>query len=301
MGPFLTVVVCTYNRQELLPLCLASLADQTLQRERYEVLVVNNNSTDGTGEVAESFSRLHANFRSVFEPSQGLSHARNRGFREARGKVVAYLDDDARAHPQWCERIVSAFHSVTPSPDAVGGDILPWYEGEPPAWFSDELETRNWGDEAGFLPPVQAKFGFCGSNMAFLKELLQSCGGFTTGLGMSGAKVRFGEETELFSRLHKTGARLWYDPALVVRHFVPLQHMRLSYRVRRSYLSGVAQAQIEGRKTGGAAALEALFNLAGFAARSLAGAFTVRSGYRKYAALLLKDLSGRLGYFFGRI
>ena len=101
----LSVVVCTYNRSDILRSCLESLGAQSANPERFEVLVVDNNSTDGTFEMAVSFSGCHGNFRVIREPLQGLSNARNRGWREAQGRYVAYIDDDAIASVGWVAAI----------------------------------------------------------------------------------------------------------------------------------------------------------------------------------------------------
>lgn len=249
-GIKISVVVCTYNRSDLLPGCLASLAGQTLEKGLYEVLVVDNNSTDGTRRIAEEFVLHEFNFVLIGEPLQGLSHARNRGWLEARGGIVAYLDDDAKAAPDWCERIVRAFDEVVPPPIAVGGEIRPFYETEPPAWFLDAYEIRTWGTEAGFLAEPRAKYGFSGSNMAFPKEVLSSNQGFCTALGMQGSGVRLGEDTELFLRLHRTSPLFWYDPAIYVLHWVPKKNMRLRYRFLRSIRSGQALARMQGERLG---------------------------------------------------
>jgi glycosyltransferase involved in cell wall biosynthesis len=177
-----SIVVCTYNRAGLLKDALQSLVDQTLESTRFEVIVVDNNSNDPTEGVVRPFIERHNNFRYVREPEQGVSRARNRGYAEARGVYVAYIDDDARALPDWTERILNAFNTVRPEPVAVGGEIHPWYEKSPPGWFSDDLEIRTWGTEKGFLQPPRAKSGFYGSNMAFRKSILESYGGFSAEL-----------------------------------------------------------------------------------------------------------------------
>lgn len=299
MDILLSVVVCTYNRQDLLQLCLLSLAEQTLDKSLFEVIVVNNNCTDGTQELAESFAGKYDNFRVVIEMEQGLSHARNRGWREAHGESVAYLDDDSKASSRWCELIVHAFRTVTPRPDAVGGEIHPWYETEPPCWFSDTLELRTWGDHAAFLQPPAARFGFSGSNMAFPRTTLAGLGGFSSHLGMVGKKMRMGEETDLFSRLSARGSRLWYDPAIVVDHWVPETNMRFGYRFTRSYQGGAALAHIDGRRRDARNYMGALLNIGWFLIRSLIDVPASRGGFRRYAAVRLQDLGGRLGYFLG--
>ena len=170
MEPLLSVAVCLYNREELIEFCLASLVRQSLPRELYEVIVVDNNSTDSSFEKAKRFCQEHPGFRVVKELRQGVSHARNRGFHEARGKYVAYIDDDSKADQNWCEKILDAFEKSGADPVAVGGAIYPWYDCTPPKWFEDRIETRSWGSEKGILTAGNAKYGFSGANMAIQKR-----------------------------------------------------------------------------------------------------------------------------------
>jgi glycosyltransferase involved in cell wall biosynthesis len=110
MKPELTILVCTHNRAELLSGVLESLGNQSLGRERFEVIVVDNASTDDTPAVADRCAKqgkLQARY--VREPELGLDAARNRGIREARGEIVAFLDDDARARYDWAEAVLDGF------------------------------------------------------------------------------------------------------------------------------------------------------------------------------------------------
>ncbi len=238
MEPLLSVAVCLYNREELIEFCLASLVRQTLPRELYEVIVVDNNSTDSSFEKAKRFCQEHTGFRVVKELRQGVSHARNRGFHEARGKYVAYIDDDSKADQNWCEKILDAFEKSGADPVAVGGAIYPWYDCTPPKWFEDRIETRSWGSEKGILKSDNAKYGFSGSNMAIRKDILQAFGGFASGFGMAGARMGMGEEPQLFTRIYKDYPRFWYDPSIIVYHWVPPSNMSVLYRLRRGFLSG---------------------------------------------------------------
>lgn len=244
----MTVVVCTYNRADLLAGCLASFETQTLDKDRFEVIVIDNNSTDHTQEVAHSFAGRIENFRVVLEHKQGLSHARNRGWLEAQGPYVGYLDDDAMASNSWCEKILAAFEESDELTAAVGGKILPWYQVPKPKWFSDVLEIRSCGDSAGFLPPEHARNGFSGSNMVLRKDILSAYGGFNPQFGMSGDTMYFSEETELFGRLFEDARRLWYDPEIIVYHLVSADNMKLANRFARGYKTGVAQACLQGRQ-----------------------------------------------------
>ena len=245
----LSVVVCTYNRSRLLSHCIEALTAQSLDRRLYEVMVVNNNSTDDTQQVIDYFAQQYPNIRSIQELQQGLSYARNRGWKEARGGYVAYIDDDARSNPNWCDRILQAFETVTPQPAAVGGEILPLYENSPPKWFSDDFERRTWGSEKGFLKPPAAISGFSGSNMAFRKDLFEKYGGFSTSYGMVGKKLCLGEDSEFFSRIYEFEPLFWYDPEIKVYHHVPSRNMHIAYRMARSFKSGEAVARIDRKKS----------------------------------------------------
>ena len=244
----LSIIICTYNRANWLGAALASLAEQTLARDRYEVLLVDNNSTDATVDVVAAYKEKIANLNYLKEVRQGLSHARNLGWQSARGEFVAFMDDDARAAPDWCERIVAAFRNVTPRPVSVGGKILPLFESPLPSWFSPEIEVRSWGETAGFLEESRRRYGFSGSNMSFPREVLARYGGFSANLGMQGRKIRLGEDSYLFSRIQERQPYFWYDPQLVVYHLVPQRNLTLRYRLNRAFAAGrsVAFMQREG-------------------------------------------------------
>lgn len=242
----LSVVVCTYNRVELLKGALQSLVSQTVNKSLYEVLIVDNNSTDQTENIVCRISGMYPNFRYIKEPKQGLSYARNRGFKEARYKYVAYIDDDARASPEWVEKILTAFNTIKPMPLVVGGEIHPWYETAPPAWFTDDFEIRTWGSEKGFLQPPRAQYGFSGSNMAFKKEVFEKYNGFSPDFGIVGDALRLGEEAALFYRIYQDHPFFWYDPEIKVEHWVPAKNMKVSYRLKRAYVGGVTIAGITG-------------------------------------------------------
>lgn len=242
--PQLSVIVCTYNRAHVLGNCLRSLETQQLAKRFFEVLIVNNNSTDTTVKVADVFIYQNAHFFLLEESKQGLSHARNCGWQAARGKYVAYIDDDAIADEKWCARILKTFAEVQPTPAAVGGPIYPYYTEEKPEWFLDAFEIRQWGDTAAFLEPPRAPLGFSGSNMAFARETLAHYGGFSSGFGMVGETIGVGEEAQFFYRLYRDRPYFWYDPQLLVRHWTPRRNMSAGYTFRRYAEIAVASIRI---------------------------------------------------------
>ena len=244
--PRLSVVVCTYNRPILLKTCLRSLAVQTMDPRLFEVVVVKYNEQENSHDIASLCLDNHPFFRVIEEPTVGISIARNRGWREARGEFVAYIDDDAQAPPDWAGRILDVFIRVFPRPVAVGGKVLPVHTVKPPFWYSEDLEIFSLGETAHFRSSEIARYGFIGANMAFTREVLEQYGGFSPEYGMLGPVVRLGEETELFTRIHRDYPnRFWYDPDLYVHHCISDHKMNLISRCIRSFRGGKALASID--------------------------------------------------------
>ncbi len=233
----LSIVVCTYNRKVLLRKTLDSLLNQTLHRQLYEVVIVDNNSTDGTSQAIAQLLRENTSVKLVAEKKQGLSNARNRGWEEAQGRYVAFIDDDALADKNWAKELVDTFHRSTPSPDVVGGIIVPFFEVLPPSWFDEAKEYRTWGGEERILQGREAAYGFSGSNMAFKNEIMNLHGKFNADFGMEGDEIGLGEETEYFMRLSKKKCILHYNPKIIVHHWTPKAKLKLGYQLRRSYQS----------------------------------------------------------------
>src|SRR4051812_37764690 len=128
----ISAIIPTYNRDAYLGKAIQSLVDQTLATEQYEILVIDNCSTDHTREiVCNEFGHV-PNLRYIYEPVQGLNQARNTGWRQARGELVAFLDDDAIANSEWLEKILMVFETVKPIPGCVGGQVEGIWETERP-------------------------------------------------------------------------------------------------------------------------------------------------------------------------
>lgn len=243
----ISAVVCTHNRAALLPQALESLAAQTLEREQYEIIVVNNASTDETSDVVTRWKEKWPSIRLLLvdEPLIGLGHARNRGWACARGRYVAFMDDDAKAHSGWLQRAVELIQGDGPTPVAVGGQILPFYPSPKPAWYKDEYEVRSWGQVPRRLNPGES---FSGSNMLIARDVLQRLGGFDVSVGMQGERMSMGEETVLFQKMWNSlgdQAVFLYSPNLVVYHAVGRQKMRPSYQLLRSFVAGQVACRLD--------------------------------------------------------
>ena len=247
-SPTISAVVCTHNRAAFLRQALNSLAGQTLVRTRYEVIVVNNGSTDETLATVREFCQVDQRqcaVRLVDEPALGLGYARNTGWKAAQGQYIAFMDDDARADPGWLERALNLFEDSRPAPIAAGGQILPWYLSQKPAWYKDEYEARSWGPEPRRLSAGES---FSGSNMIFAKNILHQLDGFDVGVGMRGTRVSMGEETVLFNEIWKKfgeQAILLYAPDLIVYHAVTSAKMTLRYHLSRWFVTGQVACRLD--------------------------------------------------------
>lgn len=237
---FISVVLSTYNRADLLPEVLGLLLSQSCDPGDYEIVVVDNNSKDATKQVVKEFARRHpGRVRYLFEAAQGIAFARNRGAREARGRVLAYLDDDCFAHQNWVGEHIKVYRS-NPDADAVGGRILLRYEDKRPGWISPIMENSlgltDFGEEPGEIAyPEYPK----GGNFSVLKSHFDGVGGFDEKFGHTGASIVGASEHDLFRRLTDAGTRVVYNPDAIVRHFVPRERATRRYVYRRFFRYGI--------------------------------------------------------------
>lgn len=227
--PAVSVIVCTYNRADSLRHTLTALGAQVVPPDwPWELVVVDNNSTDHTRTVVERGGQNVPQLRYVFEPQQGLSHARNAGIRAAAGKLLLFTDDDVRPEPNWIQTTVTALERE--QADGCGGYIAPDWETPPPAWLTErffgflavKVDTRPYLIEH----PGQLPFG---ANMAIRRRLIDQHGDFDVHRGRRGNQLASGEDSELFTRFLAAGAKLVYVPESRVHHRIE------AFRTRKSY------------------------------------------------------------------
>jgi len=238
--PLVTAVICTRNRAEFLKKCLISLQRQTAPAEEYEILVVDNASSDSTVDAVQNFMG-HGNVRYIYEPIIGLSRARNTGWKNAAGQYVGYIDDDAVAEDTWVASAVEVFTTVSPVPDWAGGPIELAWEKACPDWINEELMVPlgyvNWGKGARPLTVLE-RLG--GGNSIYPKETLEAVGGFDERLGREKNSLLSGEETQLQKRIEAKGGLLYYYPGIAVRHWVGKERIQAKWFYRRYYWGGVS-------------------------------------------------------------
>jgi glucosyl-dolichyl phosphate glucuronosyltransferase len=240
----ISAIVCTHNRASYLRKALASLCKQTLDDERYEILVVDNGSTDGTAAVVKQEFAGVGNLRYVFEPELGLSIARNEGARVAKAAFLAYLDDDAIADPRWLEEAVTTFSRPDARIGIVGGPIVPIWEAPRPAWLPDALlGYLTILDESaireGTLEPAQQIYG---ANLLVARQALEAAGGFKVNLGRKGKNLLSNEELALRAAIEQAGFVTYFNPRIVVQHHVVPERLEKRWFYRRLYWQGRSDA-----------------------------------------------------------
>lgn len=225
------VTICTWNRSGL----LARTLDRFCHLRRpagaeWRLLVVNNNSTDRTADVLESFAdRLP--LRWVVERQPGLSNARNRAIAEVNADYLVWTDDDVLVAPEWLSAYARAFRD-RPEAAFFGGPVDPWFEGDPPAWLSRNLQhvaiafaLRQFGDAAFRFDATHVPFG---ANCAF-KHDVQRAYRYDPTLGRGPGRSLSGEETDVMRQIMAAGHTGWWVPDARVRHFIPRDRQTLGY------------------------------------------------------------------------
>ncbi len=217
-----SIIICTYNRELLLPLALKSITGQTLDTELFEVLIIDNNSEDSTPDIANKFALDNPQIRTryILEKKQGLSHARNRGIKEAKGEILTFMDDDALLTPDFSEQCVR-FFDQHPGVNASGGIILLHFMDKKPYWFNPFLSSLLGYFNPGKKEKPFRRQYFRGSNMSFRRTLFEHFEPFNTDLGRVGKNMAGSEEKEIFYRLQSAGEQIWFTPKVIVHHLVP--------------------------------------------------------------------------------
>lgn len=239
---FLTATIQTYNRVVGLAEAVRSLA--ALHSPRgvdYEILVVDNNSSDDTATVIQGLSaQLGSRFRSVSEPRQGLSYARNRAIAEARGEIICFIDDDALADKDWLAAHAEAYRADERVVAAGGAVRLRWPEGySKPTWLSNELEGYLSGLDMGPHGLVMEYPRYPrGCNMSVRRSVAQNVGGFSVRLGRKGPSLVSNEEKHFFYKVHQHGGRVVYLPEAIAYHVIPETRLSKSFFISRGYAQG---------------------------------------------------------------
>ncbi|MEM9266326.1 MAG: glycosyltransferase family 2 protein [Cyanobacteria bacterium P01_F01_bin.13] len=247
----ISAIICTHNRAQYLGAAIDSLLAQTLKN--VEVIVVDNASTDATAEVVQR--RLtDPRLRYVYEPTLGLSMARNTGANAAKGDILAYLDDDAEASPQWLASLLEVYQNNSKVAIAGGKVTLLWPPGinQPPAWISEDLASGlgayDLGNQVRYIknPSLTPR----GLNYSLRKTFLDSVGGFDVNLGRVGKNLLSNEELHMTQLALKHGWHVVYVPNALAAHNVSPARLKPGWFLSRSWWQGISECyreQVSGR------------------------------------------------------
>jgi GT2 family glycosyltransferase len=243
----ISVLIATFNRAALLDDCLEHVGRQKFERGD-EVIVVDNGSTDATGDVIRRHARrFPVPLRTMVELKPGKSGAIARGLSTASGDVFAFTDDDVAVGESWLDALRAA---MTDEVALVGGRVLPRWERRPPRWLTGPaltgrlaapLAIADYGSTPGVLGPRTAM----GGNMAVRREVVVRLGGFDENLGSVRGTLMTGEDHEFSLRVQAAGFRAIYQPSAVVFHRIPASRMRVAFFLRWFFWSGIANATID--------------------------------------------------------
>ena len=251
--PLISAIICTHNRAEYLGGAIDSLLSQDCGATiPYEIVVVDNASTDRTREVVEA-RLIHPRLRYVYESITGLSVARNAGAKAARSHLLAYLDDDAEASPQWLRMLYEAFAQNDRLAIAGGRVTLLWPPGRSrPRWLSDGMTEPLGAYDLGEQPVIIHNPGQTprGLNYAIRRSFLDRVGGFDPSLGRVGKKLLSNEELMMTERAIELNWQVGYIPAAHAAHNVAPERLNPRWFLNRAWWQGISECyreQLAGR------------------------------------------------------
>ena len=243
-SPLFSVVICTYNRAQYLQQTLQSVVEQDYPSEKFEIVVVDNNSPDRTEAVAFSFRDQYKNLtiRYFKELQQGISYGRNRGVSEASGEYIVFLDDDETVESGFLKNL-DDFYSEYKEASLTAGPVIPVFETTPPNWLSPfTMRLITGAYDKGKEIKVVGPKDYPGTGHAtFRKNLFVKYGGFNTDLGRKGSSLLGAEDKDFFLRLIQNGVKCHYVPGAAIYHHIPASKLTEDFFDRLTYSIGVSE------------------------------------------------------------
>lgn len=248
----IALVICTYNRDKYLPQALESIKDQTFDKRNFQLIIVDNNSTDSTAAISKKFiaDNPAVNVKYCFEANKGLSFARNRGWTEASARIICYVDDDAILSPGYLTAM-DAFFKSTPSAVGVGGKVIPKYEhGTAPAWMNKYLNgfvgRVDFGEESKIFDEGMKYPAGC--NMTYTRDVIEQAGGFNNELTFRS------DDKYMFFKVKEISDQVYYVPNACVNHYIDDHRLTLQ-NFRKLFLKTGNEEKIRVRKEKGSIAV----------------------------------------------
>jgi glycosyltransferase involved in cell wall biosynthesis len=235
------VVICTYRRFDLLPKAIESAITQSYpDADRHVVVVDNSGQPLLSQDFAAGYAKC-AGLTYIIEPCPGLSRARNAGWRATDADIVAYMDDDAVADPDWIAALVHAYLAFGEQAAVVGGMVKAVWPANRPAWLHQALEgylsVVDWGGERRIAGDQE---WLAGTNISFRRSCLERFGGFDEKLGRTEEKLLSNEEIGLTSKIKAGGGKIIYDPRAVVHHVIGADRLSHDWFRRRVFWQAIS-------------------------------------------------------------
>jgi len=252
----LSVIIPTRNRADLLNNTLKSITHLSFQASDFEVIVVDNGSTDYTKQIVEGYSDNIQNIRYFYDATPGLHAGRHKGLKEAKADILVYADDDIEAFPTWLEGIWESFQDNDVV--LIGGKNLPKWEIDPPFWIYEMwMNICEHGHSLGYLSIldfgnkiIEIDPGFVwGCNFSIRKNILLEAKGFhPDGFPQNMIKYRGDGETSVSNYIKKMKLKSIYNPKASVYHFISKNRMTIDYFCKRAFNQGISDSFTNIRK-----------------------------------------------------
>lgn len=241
---FLSVVICTYNRGKYLPMVLDSLKNQQYPSDSFEIILINNNSTDNTEVIIKTYQKENPNFplQYIIEYNQGISHARNKGVMCSNGEIIVFIDDDETVESNFLQEI-DDFFTHYPNVGISSGPVVPIYETIQPKWlshFTMRLVTGAY-DKGKQIKELSPKDYPGTGHACFRKELFLKYGAFDITLGRKGNSLMGAEDKDFFLRLMKGGEKCYYLPSAKIYHHIPDSKLTDKHFKKLTYAIGKSE------------------------------------------------------------
>jgi len=238
-----SIITCTYNREKYLGQTLKSVCEQNFPAGDYEIVVVDNNSTDNTANICEQYRQKYSDKQFFYfkETNQGFSFALNRGIKESRGEYIIFVDDDETINPNHLEQL-DKYLKEYPQAELIASPVNPIYENGEPEWMSHFTQRLiggyfNQGNKVKILDANH----YPGTGHTIIKrELYEKYGHYNTELGRKGTSLIGAEDKDMFNRLKNNGISAYYFPDIPIYHHIPASKTtddffnRLTYSIGKS-------------------------------------------------------------------
>lgn len=282
-----TVAIPTYNRADFLRQTLAGIVAQQFPRDHFEVLVIDNNSTDHTRAVVAEFADAKPAPRYLLETQQGLDYARNRAIAEARGEILVFGDDDILVQPDWLAQMAVPLlaDAHTQRVGAIGGEVIPVFPDGLPEWVKEWHAPLAFRDGTG---PLEARHSPMGANLAFPMWVFARVGKFHTALDRAAGNYFSGGDSEMVRRIRAAGLEVWFSAAAAVQHQMPASRTTFRYARRHAFDSARSRVIDRAGQPGalgylGGRFVANLLKALGFTVLALLSAVIFRGGRAKQA------------------